>query len=121
MDALDSHLPSRGLFCGWCQPSQGCSTASAIARPGLQGPLPPRLSPKDPAIPRLENQLQGLGPHLLDVGTGWYGVLDAIDGEDGVRQGVNGATVDNVLLEKEGERRLAQLILRCVESPKLTL
>lgn len=84
------------------------------------GPLPPHLSPIDPAIPRSENQSQGLGPHLLDVGTGWYRVLDAIDGKDDVRQGVNRATGDNVLLEKEGER-LAQLILLCVESPKVTL
>lgn len=84
-----------------------------------RGPLPPASAQWIPQIPRLENQTQGLGPHLLDVGTGWYRVLDATDGEDDVRQGVNGATVDNGLFKKEGERRLAQLILLCVESPKV--
>lgn len=62
-----------------------------------------------------------MAPHLLDVGSGWHWVLGAIDDEDDIRQGVDGVIVDDVLLKKEGERSLAQLILPCVESPRGTL
>lgn len=73
--------------------------ASAVALLGLQGPLflpsvqDPRLVPHHPPPP-------SQGPHLADVGTGWHWVVHAIDGEDDVRQGADGATVDDVLSEK---------------------
>ena len=60
-------------------------------------------------------------PHLLDVGTGWHRVVDAVDGEDDVGQGVGGIAVNYVLSEKARERRLAQPTLLRVGSPRATL
>ena len=72
--------------------------------------LLPASSPMVPASPRFENQPPGLAPHLLNIGSSWHWVVDALNGEDDVREGVDVLTWDYVLLEKRGER-LVHLIL----------
>lgn len=52
--------------------------------------------------------------YLLDIGTGRHRVVDAIDGKDNVRQGVDGATVEDILLEREGDREKASWTSRCL-------
>lgn len=93
---------------------QWCGSAS-------RGASSPLLLCHIPASPRFEDQTPGLGPYLPDVGTGWHWVFDAVDGEDDVRQSVDGVTVNHVLSEKEGERSLAQQNLPCLESPRVSL
>lgn len=85
----------------------------------LQGASSSRVLSHIPANPRFEHQAPGLSPHLPDVGTGWHWVVDAVDGEDDVRQSVDSVTVNYVLSEKEGEG-LTQLILLCMESPRVS-
>ena len=53
---------------------------------------------------QFENQPSVLSPHLVDVGLSWQSVVDAIDGEDNRRQGIDRRTINVVLLETEDER-----------------
>lgn len=64
-----------------------------------RGPLSPCGSPLVPASLRFEDQPPGLAPHLQDVGPGWHWVRNAADGEDDVRQGVDGVAVNDELSE----------------------
>ena len=68
---------------------------------------------------RFKNQPPWLAPDLSDVGLSWQWVVDIVNGEDDVWQGLPGITWDHVLLEKEGEW-LVQLIFP-VKSPRVTL
>ena len=38
------------------------------------------------------NHLSGLSPHLVDVGSSWHWVVDAVDGEDNRGQGIDSKT-----------------------------
>lgn len=56
-------------------------------------PLPQKLKPgKEHPHCRI--------PHLSDVGTGWHWVGNTADGEDNVRQGVDGVTLEEVLSKR---------------------
>ena len=90
---------------------QGCILA-------CRGPPPPGIQQHTgPTHCRFKNQPPGLAPHLSDVGMSWHWVVDIVNGEDDVRVGVPGITMDQVLLEEEGER-LAQLILPGRRAPE---
>lgn len=102
------------------QPGGVDSICNGAAWPpgGLFLPAAARQLPK---VSDLRSSPPGLAPHLLDVGIGRHWVADAIDGEEDVGQGVDGVTVDEVLSEKEGERRSAQRVYPSVEGPRVTL
>lgn len=95
-DALACSWLSRSLFCGKGSPNKGCSAASAMTQLGLQVASSSH-SPMGLANPGLANRPPGLAPHLPDVGPGRHRIVDAIDGEDDVRQGVDGIAADHVL------------------------
>ena len=121
-------LPSRGWFCGrpW-PPLQPRPRGSGWWGWELQWyslacrePPPPGIKQRTgPTHCRFKNQPPGLAPDLSDVGLSWHWVVDIVNGEDDVWQGLPGITWDHVLLEKEGEW-LVQLIFP-VKSPRVTL
>ena len=52
-----------------------------------------------------------MSSHLEDVGSTWHWVVDAINGEDNRRQGIDLRTWNVVLLEREGERLALEMLL----------
>ena len=55
----------------------------------------------------------------MDIGSSWHWVVDIVNGEDDVWQGLPGITRDHILLEKEEERLVQQIFP--VKSPRVTL
>ena len=75
---------------GLVQP-QG-STASAMVWHGLQRAPSSQQEPKGSCKLQFENQPSVLSPNLEDVSSTWHWVVDAVDGEDNRRQGIDRRT-----------------------------
>ena len=63
-----------------------------------------------------ENYPSGFSPHLEDVGSSCHGIVDAVDGEDNIGQGIDCKTRNVGLLERERERGWPWRSLLCVET-----
>ena len=68
------------------------SAASAIVRDGLQRAPSSQQQPKGSCKFLFSNHPSGLSPHLVDVGSSWHWVVDAVDGEDNRGQGIDRRT-----------------------------
>ena len=68
------------------------SAASIMVLHGLQRAPSSQQQPKGSCKLQFENQPSVLSPHLEDVDSSWHWVVDAIDGEDNRRQGIDRRT-----------------------------
>ena len=77
-------------FVGGSGQPQG--SASAIVIDGVQRAASSPQQPKGSCKILFENHPSGLSPHLMDVGSSWHWVFDAIDSEDNKGQGTDRKT-----------------------------
>ena len=92
-------------FVGGTGPATG-PAASAMRWHGLQRAPFSQKHPKGSCKLQFENQPSVLSSHLEDVGSTWHWVVDAVNGEDNRRQGIDLRTWNVVLLEREGDQRI---------------
>ena len=87
------HSPycSSDWFVGGTGPAPGLSGICNGATWPPEGALLPAAAQGSRKI-QFENQASLLSPHLEDVGSSWYRVVDAVDGEDNRGQGIDHRT-----------------------------
>ena len=72
-------------------PATGAQRLSSICN-GVTWPAEGALLPGAAQGFLFSNHPSGLSPHLVDVGSSWHWVVDAVDGEDNRGQGIDSKT-----------------------------